>query len=131
MDGDGQLEQRIFDFLESQHNNEAELSHILRVVKVDKRTLNANLYRLKRSGNLIKTNEKPPTWQINLRNKRTPRKHFNSKPYHPQHKNMARYSGVKVKNFVFSYTTKLHIHVHMTLYFYFHFNFHFTFTFDF
>ncbi|XP_063400557.1 uncharacterized protein LOC134685078 isoform X2 [Mytilus trossulus] len=97
MDGDGNLEQRIFEFLESQHNNEAELSHILRVVKVDKRTLNANLYRLKRSGNLIKTNEKPPTWQINLRNKRTPRKHFNSKPYHPQDKNMARYSGFKTQ----------------------------------
>ncbi|VDI65576.1 double-stranded RNA-specific adenosine deaminase [Mytilus galloprovincialis] len=97
MDGDGHLEQRIFDFLESQHNNEAELSQILRAVKVDKRTLNANLYRLKRSGNLIKTNEKPPSWQINLRNRRTPRKHFNSKPYHSQQKNIARYSGVKTQ----------------------------------
>lgn len=104
MDGDGHLEQRIFDFLESQHNNEAELSQILRAVKVDKRTLNANLYRLKRSGNLIKTNEKPPSWQINLRNRRTPRKHFNSKPYHSQQKNIARYSGVKVNFIVFSYT---------------------------
>ncbi|CAC5420142.1 Double-stranded RNA-specific adenosine deaminase [Mytilus coruscus] len=97
MDGDGQLEHRIFDFLESQHNNEAELSQILRAVKVDKRTLNANLYRLKRSGNLIKTNEKPPSWQTNLKKRKTPRRHFNSKPYHFQQKNIVRYSGVKTQ----------------------------------
>ena len=117
------IEYQILNFLQQQHNNTTETSRIKQVVRVDNQSLNRHLYKLKRDGILIKINESPPTWQLNLNRKQNTQRKAQSKPKHYSGRNYNPIYGRKVKinviynseNFECNYKSR-----HALFYFHFH-----------
>ena len=91
------VEYQILNFLQLQHNNPTETSKIKQAVKVDNRDINRHLYKLKRDGILIKINESPPTWQLNLNRKQNIQRTAQSKQKHNSGRNYNPIYGRKVK----------------------------------
>ena len=58
------LSEKIFNFLDNSANKEAPLTEILKATNVPKRTLNAELQKLKRHGVISNTLESPPVWAV-------------------------------------------------------------------
>ena len=63
------LSDKILSILNDSSTNEAPLSEILGATNVPKKTLNAELQKLKRKGVIQKINDTPPVWSLKDPNK--------------------------------------------------------------
>lgn len=113
------VEYQILNFLQLQHNNTTETSNIKQAVRVDNRSLNRHLYKLKRDGILIKINERPPTWQLNLKRKQnTPslrkaqikQKHYSGRNNNPIYGRKVKINVILYNLRKYECTTKVHMH---------------------
>ena len=69
MEDKATLSDRILSILATSSTNETPLSEILSATNVPKKTLNAELQKLKRKGVIVKTQDTPPIWSLKESNK--------------------------------------------------------------